>query len=100
MTTPRCARSSGYRGGRVVIDQNDNRGADRLDEAIMDAALECFLRAGISHSTLDEIARTSGIDQHCLQQRFATKECLVEAVLARETQHMLAEATTIVTTTD
>ncbi|WP_054811853.1 TetR/AcrR family transcriptional regulator [Nocardia arizonensis] len=74
-------------------------GFDGPEDAILDAALERFLRVGIRQSSMDDIARDSGIDRPSLHDRFSAKEGLIEALLVRETRRMLAEATAIATTT-
>lgn len=68
---------------------------DSVDEAIMDAALERILQVGIRRASLEDIARRAGINRITIHRRFAGKDNLVEAVLERETQRMLAEVTAI-----
>ncbi|MGN2637625.1 TetR/AcrR family transcriptional regulator [Nocardia takedensis] len=75
-------------------------GYDGLDDTILDAALARFLRVGIRQSSMEDIARDIGIDHAGLHRRFTAKERLVDALLARETLRMLAEATTIATTVE
>lgn len=71
---------------------------DRVDEDIMDAALERILQVGIRRASLEDIARRAGINRITIHRRFNGKDYLVEAVLERETQRMLAEVTTIAAT--
>ncbi|MGY2030534.1 TetR/AcrR family transcriptional regulator [Nocardia gipuzkoensis] len=71
---------------------------DAVDEKIMDAALDRILQVGIRRSSLDDIAKRSGVNRVTIYRRFAGKENLVDAVLERETQRMLAEVTAIVVT--
>ncbi|WP_019930616.1 TetR/AcrR family transcriptional regulator [Nocardia sp. BMG111209] len=73
---------------------------DDVDERIMDAALERILQVGIRRASLDDIARRAGLNRITIYRRFAGKDNLVEATLARETRRMLAEVTTVVTTTE
>ncbi|MGY1896949.1 TetR/AcrR family transcriptional regulator [Nocardia gipuzkoensis] len=75
-----------------------NSGRDAVDEKIMDAALDRILQVGIRRSSLDDIAKRSGVNRVTIYRRFAGKENLVDAVLERETQRMLAEVTAIVVT--
>ncbi len=73
-------------------------GFDDVDEAIMDAALERIVQVGIRRASLEDIARRAGISRVTVHRRFAGKDNLVEAVLARETRRMLAEVTGIAAT--
>ncbi|WP_054812739.1 TetR/AcrR family transcriptional regulator [Nocardia arizonensis] len=75
------------------------RAHDELDEKILDAALQRILQVGIRRSSLDDIARRSGINRVTIYRRFSGKENLIETVLNREIQRILAEATAIVETT-
>ncbi|MEU1981210.1 helix-turn-helix domain-containing protein [Nocardia sp. NPDC019395] len=75
------------------------RAFDEVDETILDAALQRILQVGIRRSSLDDIARRSGLNRVTIYRRFAGKDNLVDAVLAREIQRVLAEATAIATTT-
>ncbi|WP_063721569.1 TetR/AcrR family transcriptional regulator [Nocardia vinacea] len=74
------------------------RESDEVDERIMDAALQRILQVGIRRSSLDDIARRSGVNRVTIYRRFSGKDNLVEAVLSREIQRILAEATVIATT--
>ncbi|MFD4406257.1 TetR/AcrR family transcriptional regulator [Nocardia sp. NPDC058499] len=75
------------------------RAYDEVEETILDAALQRILQVGIRRSSLDDIARRSGLNRVTIYRRFAGKDNLVDAVLAREIQRVLAEATAIATTT-
>ncbi|MEU2041931.1 TetR/AcrR family transcriptional regulator [Nocardia niwae] len=74
--------------------------ADGVDERIMDAALDRILQFGIRRAGLEDIARTAGLSRITIHRRFAGKDNLIEAVLARETRRMLAEVTAIAATAD
>ncbi|MFC9898299.1 TetR/AcrR family transcriptional regulator [Nocardia sp. NPDC127579] len=71
------------------------RTPDELDEKILDAALQRILQVGIRRSSLDDIARRSGVNRVTIYRRFAGKENLIDAVLSREIQRILLEATAI-----
>ncbi|MGW4366640.1 TetR/AcrR family transcriptional regulator [Nocardia takedensis] len=73
---------------------------DELDEKIMDAALDRILQVGIRRSSLDDIARRCGVNRVTIYRRFARKQNLVEAVLERETERMLAEVTALAARTE
>ncbi|MGW5385369.1 TetR/AcrR family transcriptional regulator [Nocardia sp. NPDC003963] len=75
------------------------RAFDEVEETILDAALQRILQVGIRRSSLDDIARRSGLNRITIYRRFAGKDNLVDAVLSREIQRVLAEATAIATTT-
>ncbi|MGW5385355.1 TetR/AcrR family transcriptional regulator [Nocardia sp. NPDC003963] len=67
------------------------RQGDAVDEKIMDAALVRLLQVGIRRASLDDIARRSGLNRITIYRRFAGKDNLIEAVIMREIQRMLAE---------
>ncbi|MFC9895030.1 TetR/AcrR family transcriptional regulator [Nocardia sp. NPDC127579] len=68
-------------------------GRDALDEKILDVTLERVLQVGIRRSSLDDIARRAGVNRVTIYRRFSGKDKLVEMVLEREAQRMLAEVT-------
>ncbi|MGW4325022.1 TetR/AcrR family transcriptional regulator [Nocardia sp. NPDC004573] len=74
--------------------------ADGVDERILDAALDRILQLGIRRASLEDIARRAGLSRITIHRRFAGKDNLIEAVLARETRRMLAEVTAIAATAD
>ncbi|GIH78881.1 TetR/AcrR family transcriptional regulator [Planobispora longispora] len=51
---------------------------------ILDAAYEQFCRMGIRRSTMEDVARRSGVSRITVYRRFATKDALVEHVVRRE----------------
>ena len=58
---------------------------------VMDAALVCFGRWGVAKSTLDDIARESGISRATVYRLFSGgKPALVDAVAARELARLAA----------
>lgn len=57
------------------------RGADRR-EAILDAALDVFMRYGFSRVTMDDIARAAGISRPALYQDFRNKADIYQALAA------------------
>ncbi|WP_030513863.1 TetR/AcrR family transcriptional regulator, partial [Nocardia sp. NRRL WC-3656] len=72
---------------------------DNLEETILDAALERILQVGIRRASLDDIARRAGINRVTIYRRFRVKENLVDAVLQREIERVLAEVGRIVRST-
>jgi AcrR family transcriptional regulator len=62
-------------------------GADDGDETtdrILDGAYEQFSRMGIQRSTMEDVARRSGVSRITVYRRFATKDALVQQVVLRE----------------
>lgn len=72
---------------------------DVTDEKILDAARERIMQVGIRRSSLDDIAKRAGINRVTIYRRFSSKEHLIDAVLSREVQRLLAEITAIAETT-
>lgn len=75
------------------------RSRDEVDDRILDATLQRILQVGVRRSSLDDIARRSGVNRVTIYRRFENKDTLIEAALSREIDRMLAEATAIVTAT-
>ncbi|MEU1981302.1 TetR/AcrR family transcriptional regulator [Nocardia sp. NPDC019395] len=76
------------------------RSYDEVDERILDATLNRILQVGVRRSSLDDIARRCGINRVTIYRRFSSKDALIEAALSREIGRILAEATTIASTTE
>lgn len=72
---------------------------DQLGERILDATLERILQVGVRRASLDDIARRAKINRVTIYRRFTTKENLIDAVLTREIQRIVAEVAEIVATT-
>jgi AcrR family transcriptional regulator len=53
-------------------------------DRIIDAALRCFARVGLSKTTLDDVAREAGCARATLYRYFPGKQPLAAAVVARE----------------
>jgi AcrR family transcriptional regulator len=62
--------------------------ARRNRERVLDAARECFARAG-TDAQIDEVAAVAGVGVGTVYRHFETKEALVEALAA---EHFAAEA--------
>ena len=65
------------------------RGSDRRAE-IVEAAYVCFLRWGVAKTHMDDIAKAVGIARPNLYRYFPSKEALVLAVTARNSQRIHA----------
>jgi AcrR family transcriptional regulator len=57
--------------------------AGQVDERILDAARRLFLENGLAGTSIDEIARLAQAGKPTIYARFATKEALFAAVVAR-----------------
>lgn len=67
--------------------------AFQADEAstrrILDAALAQFEDFGLRRSTMDDVARRSGLSRITIYRRFPKKDLLVEAVILRELRRLM-----------
>jgi TetR/AcrR family transcriptional regulator, repressor for uid operon len=59
---------------------------DETSSRILDAAFELFCRIGIQRSTMEDVARRSGVSRITVYRRFATKSALVDQLIRREIQ--------------
>ncbi len=59
-------------------------------EDVLDAALAEFEDVGIRRSTIEDIARRAGIDRVTVYRRVGSKDEVIQAVLAREAQRVIA----------
>ncbi|WP_156520155.1 TetR/AcrR family transcriptional regulator [Rhodococcus sp. EPR-157] len=64
--------------------------AGDVERRILDAASTLFLERGFARTTLDHVAETAQTGKTTLYGRFATKELLFAAVVARDTQSLTA----------
>src|SRR5690349_264887 len=55
-----------------------------MHDRILDAALRCLARVGLTKTTLDDVAREAGCARATLYRYFPGKQPLVAAVVARE----------------
>lgn len=70
-----------------TTEQNRKIREDRK-ELILNAALELFARQGISHTTIDQIAKASGISKGLLYHYFTSKEALLEEIIRTSIDHI------------
>ena len=61
-------------------DPSDDEG----DPAILDGALEAFLDFGIKRTSMNEVAKRSGVSPATLYRRYSSKNAVVQAVGLRE----------------
>jgi AcrR family transcriptional regulator len=64
-------------------DETQKNSTDSKRHAILEASLEIFTKRGFHEATMEEIAVTSGVAKGTLYRYFASKEDLVEQLLAR-----------------
>ena len=57
-------------------------------ETILNAAEEIVVEAGAAHLTLDAVAERAGVSKGGLLYNYATKEALLQAMVARHIEHM------------
>lgn len=63
---------------------------DEVAERILDAALARFSAQGLRRASVEDIARDCGINRVTVYRRFASKQVLLQAVVARESQRFFA----------
>lgn len=62
---------------------------DETSARILDAAFELFCHIGIQRTTMEDVARRSGVSRITVYRRFATKSALVDHVVRREIRRYL-----------
>ncbi|XVQ10021.1 TetR/AcrR family transcriptional regulator [Spirillospora sp. CA-255316] len=68
----------------------DGSGGPQADR-ILDAALELFATFGLRRTTMDDVARASGLGRATIYRRFPGKNDLVTGVLLREARRFFGE---------
>jgi TetR/AcrR family transcriptional regulator, repressor for uid operon len=66
-------------------------GEDALFDRVAAAALDEFAEHGIRRTSMQDIARRAGVSRMTVFRRFASKQRLVEVVIAREVQRGMQE---------
>jgi len=64
---------------------------------VLDAALAQFEEIGIRRSTIEDIARRAGIDRVTVYRRVGSKDDVIQAVIAREAQRLIAHVSAATT---
>ena len=65
--------------------------ADETADAIADAALRQFEAAGISRSTMEQVARRAQVARITVYRHFPGRDALVQAVMLREVRRFLSD---------
>jgi TetR/AcrR family acrAB operon transcriptional repressor len=74
--------------------------AARTREAILEGALACFDRYGIARSTLEQIARESGVTRGAVYHHFGSKRDILRAIREQVSVPLLDEADTAMLKSD
>ncbi len=74
-----------------VLDDAPVPGEDVLVDRVAAAALEEFAEYGIRRTTMDDVARRAGVSRMTVFRRFASKQGLVEVVIACEVRRGMEE---------
>jgi len=69
---------------RALSHAVDGTASDLANVRILDAAYDLFCRRGIQRTTMDDVARASGLSRITVYRRVDSKEALVEQVVLRE----------------
>ena len=72
---------------RALADAGE---AEPGDDVILDAALDQVAAYGLRRTTMDDVARRAGVGRMTVYRRFATKGELLQRLVAREAQRMVA----------
>jgi AcrR family transcriptional regulator len=74
----------------VQLSAADAEELDPYAERILDAAYEEFVDHGLRRTSMDDIARRAGVGRATLFRRFAGRDALVRALVAREVRGTIA----------
>lgn len=67
-----------------------HRPSDLARSRLLDAALVCIARVGVSKTTLDDVAREAGVSRATLYRYFPGKRALLDEMVARELSALAA----------
>jgi AcrR family transcriptional regulator len=74
----------------TILDEPDT---DEVGVRILDAALAEYLAHGFRRTSVDDVARGAGIGRATIYRRFASRDEITQAVLAREARRFFAGIT-------
>jgi AcrR family transcriptional regulator len=75
----------------ALVRDGDGDAADGAHDRVLDGARSAFLDFGIRRTSMNEIARRSGVSPATLYRWYGSKDELVAAVTIRETRQFLAQ---------
>ncbi len=76
-----------------ILDVAPVVGEDALFDRVAAAALDEFAEHGIRRTSMEDIARRAGVSRMTVFRRFASKQRLVEIVIAREVHRGMQDST-------
>jgi AcrR family transcriptional regulator len=74
----------------ILVLTSEQVDSDPATERILDAALEQFETFGLRRSTVEDVARRSGLSRMTVYRRFGSKQALLTAVILRELRRGMA----------
>lgn len=75
---------------RALVLAPDGAGPDPVAERILAAAIEQFETFGLRRSTVEDVARRSGLSRMTVYRRFRSKQALLSAVMIHEVRRGLS----------
>lgn len=78
--------------GRRTAGRPPRDVAQAIDERLLDAARALFCRKGIAGASMEEVADEAGIAKQTIYRRYPGKAALIDAVVARDLDRMLAQS--------
>lgn len=79
-------------GALLAIDVNRTSSPAETDDRVREATLACIARFGLTKTTLDDIARESGVSRATIYRTFpGGREVLLQSVVAAEINRFFAE---------
>jgi AcrR family transcriptional regulator len=60
------------------------------EDRLLDGALDVVLRFGLGRFTMDDVARAAGVTRQTVYRHFGSRDALVQAVIHREQDRLLA----------
>ncbi|WP_066167260.1 TetR/AcrR family transcriptional regulator [Gordonia hydrophobica] len=88
MAIPSTARPEATLFERAIARATQGAGepVDATREKLIEAAYQQFCEAGVTRSSMEEVARRAGTARITIYRKFDTKDALVDAVMLREFQ--------------
>lgn len=77
-------------GGNVTEKQADDPSSSR--ERMLDAAESCLQRFGLAKTTVEDVARASGLSRTTVYRQFGSRDALLLALAARDAERVASQA--------